>query len=98
MVDALGVVVELNGALALLAEAVAQHRALFLIRTKLDQPTRLGVDAAPYAAVHVAHEAARATPPDAVLINRVVENTLHGNFAHDRLLSLSPQNFGNVAP
>ena len=78
VVDALGVVVELDGALAALAEAVAEHRALVVVGAELDQAAGPRVHAAPDAAVHVAEVAAGAAPADAVLVHVVVGQARHG--------------------
>ena len=79
VVDALRMVVELDGLLALLAEAIAYDAALVLVGAHLDQASGLGVHAAPDAAVHVAHEATGPAPADAVFVNGVVGHALHGN-------------------
>ena len=89
VVDALGMIVELDCLLALVAEAVAENGALFLVGAHLYQAAGLGVDTTPDTAVHVAHEATGPAPADAVLVDRVVGDTQHGNLlAHCEFLSL----------
>ena len=88
VVDALGMVVELDCFFALATEAVAENGALLFVRAHLYQAAGLGVDTAPDTAVHVAHEATGPAPADAVLIDRVVGDAQHGNLlAHCEFLS-----------
>ena len=88
VVDALGMVVELDCFFTLATEAVAENGALLFVRAHLYQAASLGVDTAPDTAVHVAHEATGPAPADAVLIDRVVGDAQHGNLlAHCEFLS-----------
>ena len=74
MVDALGMVVHLDGLLAALAHAVAQHRTLFPIAANLHHAVGLGVGADDDAAVHVAVEAAGIRPLDTGLVDVLVRH------------------------
>ena len=87
VVDALGMVMELDGALAPLAQAVAQHRTFVVVGPQLHQTARGRVHPREDAAVHVAHVAARAAPSDAVLVDVVVRHADHA-LGHGCPLSL----------
>lgn len=78
MIDALGMIVELDRALALLAQAVAEHGALRVIAPELHEPADLRVDTGIDAAVHVAEVATSTTPSNAIVIYRVVGHAGHG--------------------
>lgn len=77
MIDALGVIMELDRALALLAQAVAEHGALRVIAPELHEPAGFRVDTGIDAAVHVAEVATSTTPSNAIVIYRVVGHAGH---------------------
>ena len=77
MIDALGMIVELDRALALLAQAVAEHGALRVIAPELYEPAGLRVDTGIDAAVHMTKVAAGASPSNAIVVYRVVGHAGH---------------------
>lgn len=77
MIDALGVIMELDRALALLAQTVAEHGALRVIAPELHEPAGLRVDTGIDAAVHVAEVATSTTPSHTIFVHGVIGHTSH---------------------